>query len=330
MERGRKAVVSRTRLLAHHVCERGDLFGASRLAAPDALEKREAVGDQDPAGRGRRVRNDIEASVAHLHGPPPDDAIPGEVLAGQEATARHDCIDRRARELAGVERAGALLGDLLERPAEIGQAQHVAREEAGAVGPAVETAPLVRVTQDQVEDRMQVRLRPVQLDARTSELDRRLQELAPGKPAVAPVQRLEAHRRARYGARRLADPEDLDGLVVAKADVDRVHGGPGRRRAPLSRRRDEEIGHPRRAPVARDDQGEAARARPGERAFGHPGRECGCHTGVGGVSALLQDPRARRRRQRMPGRNRAIHAFVISADELCACISRSESSPFHD
>ncbi len=122
--------------------------------------------------------------------------------------------DDRTGELARVERASALLRDPFERLAEVGELQEVARKQAGAVGAAVEAAALVGVAQDQVEDRVQVRLRPGELDAVAGELDRRLQELAPGQPSVARVQRLEPGRRSRHGARSRADPEDLGRLAV--------------------------------------------------------------------------------------------------------------------
>jgi hypothetical protein len=185
------------------------------------------------------------------------------------------------------------------------------------------------VAQDQVEDRVQVGLGPIQLEAAAGELDRRLQQLGPWQPTVGPVQRFQACRGAGDGIRCLADPEDLSRVAVAsEADVDRVHGRAGGRRAATARCRDEEIGDPGGPPVAGNDQGEPAGAGPGQGAFRHPARKCGRHTGIDGVSALLEHPSTRLCGQPVPGRDRAIHALVIFADEPCGCAPRTRSSPF--
>jgi hypothetical protein len=185
------------------------------------------------------------------------------------------------------------------------------------------------VAQDLVQDRVQVRLWPVELNAGSGEIDRGLQELAPGKPAVAPVQGLEAGGGSGHGARCLADPEHLGRLAIAaEADIDRVHRSSGRGRKSAAGRRDEEIGDPWGSAVTGNDQGEATRAGPGKGAFGDPGGKRGCHAGIDRVSTLAEHPRACRRCERVPGRDRAIHAFVISADELCTSTPETESSPF--
>ena len=163
-------------------------------------------------------------------------------------------------------------------------------------------------------------LRSVQLEAAVSELDRRLEKLGPWQAAVGTVQRLQACGGARDGTGGLADAEDLGGVAVAtEAHVDRVHRGTCHDRPSLARRRNEEIGDPRGTTVTGHDESEAARARPGQRALGHPGGESGCYTGIDGISALRQHPCARLGGQPVTCRNRAIHAVVISADELCAC-----------
>src|SRR5205823_5669189 len=98
---------------------------------------------------------------------------------------------------------------------EVRQPQRVAGDEPRAVGPAVDTAALVEMAQDQVEDRVEVRLLARDLDAAPRELDRRLQELAPRQPSVRLVDGLEPAGRAGDRARRRADPEDLGRLAVA-------------------------------------------------------------------------------------------------------------------
>ena len=53
-------------LLAHHLRERGDRLGAPGSVPPSLFEQREPVGDQKPAGRRRRVGEELV--VAELNG----------------------------------------------------------------------------------------------------------------------------------------------------------------------------------------------------------------------------------------------------------------------
>ena len=124
------------------------------------------------------------------------------------------------------------------------------------------------------------------------------------------MHRLEPRRRAGHGARGLTDPEDLGRLAVAaEGHVDRVHLRLGGRRTADPGRRDEEVRHPRRAPVGRDDEREAAGPRAGQRALGHPGRERGGHAGIDGVPALLEHPGARGGGQRVTRGNSTLHEW---------------------
>ena len=126
--------------------------------------------------------------------------------AGRRARGRASTIARA--ELAPVDVLGALLGDQLERPREIRHQQPVAGDETFAVR-AVDAATLAVCAQDQVEDRVQIGLGRVELDAVAGELDRRRDELAPGQRAERAVRLLEAGERARHRARGSADVEDL-------------------------------------------------------------------------------------------------------------------------
>ena len=56
MERLGERVVADARLLAHHLGERPDRRGRPTVACADPFEEPEPVGDQDAAGRRRRVQ----------------------------------------------------------------------------------------------------------------------------------------------------------------------------------------------------------------------------------------------------------------------------------
>ena len=196
---------TRTRPSRARVCSRitsasaaiASALPAAPLAGP--LEQREPVGDQDAARRRRRVRDHLVAAVA---GRARVAARRRGTPRGRRGSARRRppatvLDDRAARARRGRAR-GAVGGDPLECLGEIGQAERVARREARAVGAAVEAAPLGGVAQDQVEDRVQVRLRraSARRPPRASSIAG-CEELGPRQPAVGAVHRLEPGRGAR-------------------------------------------------------------------------------------------------------------------------------------
>ena len=83
-----------------------------------------------------------------------------------------------------------------ERARKVGKAQDVAGPEARTAH-AVDAPPLGRVAQDQVENRVQIRLRPRQLDARACGLDRRLDERPPRQASRSGGARPRARRPRR-------------------------------------------------------------------------------------------------------------------------------------
>ena len=183
---------SRTRVCSRITSTSAAIASAlPRLARADALEQREPVGDQDPARGRRRVRDHLVAEVrrrapAHARSPR---TRPGRRPSGGRLPPR-PCARPRAASSPRYSAAGALRGDPFERAGEVGKTEDVARLQPGAVRPAVEAAPLGGVAEDQVEDRVQVRLRPRQLDALAGELDRRRDDLGPraaGRTRGAPL-----------------------------------------------------------------------------------------------------------------------------------------------
>ena len=202
------------------------------------------------------------------------------------AAAGADVLGNRARQLAGREVGGAVLGQPLERPREVGHHQHVALDETIALR-AVELLALGRVPQDHVEDLVQERLRLVQRDAVAGVLDRGLEQHPPGQAAEAPVRLAEPGRRARDRTRGRADPVELAGL---RREVDRhlVHLAGCAARQPEARDGDEVVEQANRAVAGLVDEHEAARAGAGERALGNPGDERRGDAGVDRVPALGQ------------------------------------------
>ena len=204
-----EAAQPRSVLLAHCLDEQGHGLRASRLlVAHQSIEKPQGVGDQYAARRGRRVRDELVPSKRHWHRAPPDHSVLGEIAPGDRPARLSEVADDRQAELAAVKGLGAVLSQLLERVAEIREHDPVARGEPRPVR-AVDAVSLLGVTEDQVEDRVQVGLRPRHFEPLVRELDRGLEERPPGKRPVGSVGFREAGDRTRHRAGRRADPEDL-------------------------------------------------------------------------------------------------------------------------
>src|SRR5581483_4634392 len=116
----------------------------------EAVEQRQAEGDQDAARRRRRVRDDLVAAEAGADRAAPDDPVAGEVLEREVPAALPRGGRERPRPLAAVERGGAPARDRLERVGELREAQRVPGDEPLARRPAVEAATLRRGAQDRV------------------------------------------------------------------------------------------------------------------------------------------------------------------------------------
>src|SRR5204862_3144667 len=115
-------------------------------------------------------------------------------------------------EIAFVDRAGALGGELLQRRPEVAENEPVAGDQTRTT--AVDPPAIGRVSQDQVEDRVQVGLRTGQLDPSARELERRFEEARPRHRSVRPVRSLQAGDRPGDRTGAGSDPEDLAGAAV--------------------------------------------------------------------------------------------------------------------
>ena len=60
------------RLFAHHAGECVDRLGGAGITRAELLEERQAVGDQNPAGRGRRIREVFLTAEGRADGSTPD------------------------------------------------------------------------------------------------------------------------------------------------------------------------------------------------------------------------------------------------------------------
>ena len=247
-------------------------------------------------------------SVAGSHGRAPDHAVLPEVLRRHRAARLAHVEYHGGRELA-VGEIGRMLREPLDRVRQVGEPEPVSRPEPRASAP-VHASALGRVAQDQVEDRVEIRLRSRQLDAGAGSLDGRLREDAPGQGAVASMRGGQPGHCAGDGAGRRADVEHL-GRLAAEVDVDRFHLRPAAAPSAQPRRRDEEVQHSR-GPVARAvDEHEATRSRAGERALGDPGHERSADARVCGIAALGQDACARLGGQRVAGGDCTSHAASL-------------------
>ena len=126
------------------------------------------------------------AAEGNADRPPRDDAVAREIRFRQAAALRTHVLADAPPELAFVEGSRPSVGQLLERVGEIRHHQPVAGDEAASVR-AEDLATRLRVAQDQIENRVEVRLRPIELEPIPRGRDRRLEQAAPRKPRVGPV-----------------------------------------------------------------------------------------------------------------------------------------------
>ena len=92
-----------------------------------AVELGEHGGDQDPAGRRRRVGEDVVAAVADADRLARDRLVAREVLRRQQRRRARATSAHAARAMSPrVERRGALRAEPLERVGQLGLGEHVA------------------------------------------------------------------------------------------------------------------------------------------------------------------------------------------------------------
>ena len=125
-----------------------------------------------------------------------------------EAAVLCEKANELAAELATVELPGASLGEPLQRRGEIAHDDALARPRVARL--AVDRAALGSVSQDEVEDRVQVRLLRGQLHALAGQVDRGLEQPAPGEGAVSLVRSLQPGDGPGNGTG--AGPDQIDHL----------------------------------------------------------------------------------------------------------------------
>src|SRR5205823_6454987 len=118
----------------------------------------------------------------------------------------------------------------LEGVREIGENEFVADTEALSIV-LVHRPALGRVSKDEVEDRVQIRLRVGQLHPAACELDRRLEQLLPGQGAERALSTLEPERRGDGGV------NSVPALGQHTGSRGRGQWMSGRNRAPHQRER---------------------------------------------------------------------------------------------
>jgi hypothetical protein len=209
------------------------------------------------------------------------------------------------REVAAVERLGALRREPVECAGEVGHADAVARDER-ALG-AEDRPGAVGRPQDRVEERVQRGLLGRDDDSGERVLAGGRDELGPGQAPVHAVGLREPRDRARNGDGGRPDPV-RDQVVAVERDVDDGHGRRGEAgRKPSPGDCDEEIERAVGAVAGAVDEHEPAAAGPGERALGHPRDEAGRDAGVDRVAALRERACACLDGQRMAGGDGALH-----------------------
>ena len=133
-----------------------------------ALEQLERERDQDPARRRRRVGQHLAAAEAGRDRLARDRLVGGEVAGARACRRARAPSPRSPRRLAAVERLRALGAEPLERVAELGEAERVALAEQVALR-RVDLARLLVVGEDRREDREEVGLLGVEIDALAGE-----------------------------------------------------------------------------------------------------------------------------------------------------------------
>jgi hypothetical protein len=298
------------RRLAHYLCERGHRFDAAgRPGRAETVEDPKRERDEDSARRWRGIGDELERAVGSADRAAPDDAVLGQVLLRKQPAALAHGSTERTGERPPVEGDRTLGREQVECVREIRHRQPLAGSKGRAF--AIDASPFALRAKGDVENRMEKCLLRIKVDAVPSHLCGRRNQFRPRDAAVQTMRLAETGHDPRDAARGAADPEELERVLVER-DFDLVHCGRlgSGRAAPGNR--DEEVEQaiaPIRGPV---DEHEPARPRSGQRALRHPGDEPGRDAGVDRVSALLENPRARLRGQRVAGGHCASHAGEIS------------------
>lgn len=265
----------------------GEMHRRDKILYTDGVQAREvneAVGDEQPARRWRRIGDHAPVAVRGLARRPVDHVVCREVLARDRAAVLTDVVGDLLPDLAGVKRLWAILRKAVDRLTELGQQEQLTDLRHVAVG-RIDRAPFGPVGQDRLEDPVQKRVHLAGRHALARRLDRGLCQLRHRDRAESRVRRVESGSRAVHAAGRRSAVELLQRAVEVHCELDLR----ALRRDRL-RRRDEEVEQVRLA-ARRVDQHEAAGAETGQRALGDEAREDRRDRGVDRVAAFAQDVR---------------------------------------
>ena len=181
-----------------------------------------------PAELGGHVTNSVSRNAARI-GLETQRLVRGEILGRERAAVLADAAEHVLGQVAAVERVGALAREQLQRAREIAHRRRLAELQRPLV--AVDPPPFLVEPEDRVEDHVEARVRLADRNAVPSGLDRRREELAPGKPAVHAVRLGEARRSSPGTAHDGRADEVRDDGSLVELDVHRRHRGAPRRRS---------------------------------------------------------------------------------------------------
>ena len=183
-----------------------------RLRIAIVLEKVERTHQLGAAGHGRSARIQRVTAVASRDRIPLGGVVAGEVGESHRAALATQVGDDSPRDLAAVERIGAALGDLLERPRQIGIADGVTGGERAAV--AEEEGAAAVILEKMLTLRRECRRQTVADDVTVAgRPDRRSEQIGPAHLAAAILLPREVHGGDR--ARNVGE----NGSVVRQAAV---------------------------------------------------------------------------------------------------------------
>ena len=262
------------------------------------------------ARRRRRIRDEVVAAVGAPDRSPPDDPVGGEILEGQATAPLEHRLRDRGGQIPAVEALCALVCEPIERRCEIVHHEPLADTER-PLG-TVDAAAVGIVAKDPVQDLVQKRLARCQLDAVARQPRCGSDELGPGNRPVSSMRLRETGEHPGNGTGRRSDQEGLRGVCASEGHVDVLEGGerpaldsgPGNGGEEV----EQEVG-PVACPV---DEHEPARAGPVSGDSATQPTNAAATQASTAFPARRERPRSGLGRERMPSRDRTLHAESVT------------------